>query len=301
MTLNQLRVFLRVAALGTFSAAAAELKMTQPSVSELIKRMEAAYGIRLFMRGPRRLVLTTAGEELVPYAQQAVDAADGADRALRSVTSLSGGVATFGLLRNANYYFLSALLETFHSRYPDVQLRIIGLNSVEVAEAVSAGELEAGLVVLPIDAEELSVTPLLRDEVLFASADPSRTRTPVTIADLAATDLILYDAHYGWRDPTRRQLAERAQLEGVTLTPQIEIEHVESALGIVALGGGDTIVSRAVAESKAFPENIHTVPFAEPLYDTIAIIQRRGNVLSPATREIARLAQRMLLSHHRRA
>lgn len=300
MTLNQLRVFLRVAALGTFSAAAVELKMTQPSISELIKRMEAAYGVRLFMRGPRRLVLTSAGEELMPYAQQAVDAADGADRALRSLTSLSGGVATFGLLRNANYYFLSALLETFHSRYPDVQLRIIGLNSVEVGEAVAAGELEAGLVVLPIDAEGLSVAPLLRDEVLFASADPAKTRTPVTIADLAATELILYDAHYGWRDPTRRQLAERAQLDGITLVPRIEIEHVESALSIVALGGGDTIVSRAVAESKAFPENIHTVPFADPLYDTIAIIQRRGSVLSPATREIARLAQRMLLEHRQR-
>jgi hypothetical protein len=53
-----------------------------------------------------------------------------------------------------------------------------------------------------------------------------------------------------------------------------------------------------VAESKAFPENVHTVPFADPLYDTIAIIQRQGNVLSPATREIAGLAQRMLLEHH---
>jgi DNA-binding transcriptional LysR family regulator len=298
MTLNQLRTFLRVAALGTFSAAAGELKMTQPSVSELIKRMEEAYGVRLFTRGSRRLVLTAAGEQLLPFAQQAVDGADGADRALRSLTSLSGGVATFGLLRNANYYFLSELLETFHGRYPDVQLRIIGLNSVEVAEAVMAGELEAGLVVLPIDAECLSVKPLMRDEVLFASADPARTRRPVTIEDLVATDLVLYDAHYGWRDPTRRQLAERAQLAGVTLTPRIEIEHVESALDIVALGGGDTIVSRAVAESKGFPANVHTVPFAEPLYDTIAIIQRRGNVLSPATREIAGLAQRMLLEHH---
>ncbi|MDR6972786.1 LysR family transcriptional regulator [Leifsonia shinshuensis] len=295
MTLNQLRAFLRVAALGTFSAAAAELQMTQPSISELIKRMEEAYGVRLFTRGARRLVLTAAGEQLIPFAQQAVDGADGADRALRSLTSLSGGVATFGLLRNANYYFLSELLETFHSRYPGVQLRIIGLNSVEVAEAVSAGELEAGLVVLPIDAEGLSVTPLMKDEVLFASADPAKTAHPVTIADLAATELVLYDAHYGWKDPTRRQLAERAQLEGITLTPRIEIEHVESALGIVALGGGDTIVSRAVAESKAFPENVRTVSFAEPLYDTIAIIQRQGNVLSPATREIARLAQRMLL------
>lgn len=297
MTLNQLRAFLRVAALGTFSAAAAELRMTQPSVSELIKRMEEVYGVRLFARGARRLVLTTAGEQLLPFAQRAVDGADGADRTLRALTSLSGGIAAFGLLRNANYYFLSRLLETFHGRYPGVQLRIVGLNSVEVAEAVSAGELEAGLVVLPIDTEGLSVTPLMSDEVLFASADPDKTAHPVTIADLAATDLVLYDAHYGWRDPTRRQLAERARLEGVTLTPRIEIEHVESALGIVALGSCDTIVARAVAQSKAFPVNVHTVSFAEPLYDTIAIIQRQGNVLSPATREIARLAERMLLEH----
>jgi len=297
MTMNQLRAFLRVALLGTFSAAAADLGMTQPSVSELIKRIEESYGIRLFIRGSRRLVLTSAGEQLVPFAQQAVTAADGADRALRSITSLGGGVATFGLLRNANYYALSHLLETFHNRYPLVRLRITGLNSVEVADAVSAGDLEAGLVVLPIDSEKLSVTPLMRDEVRFASADPAKTAKPVTIADLAASDLVLYDAHYGWRDPTRRQLAERAQLEGITLTPQIEVEHVESALGIVALGGGGTIVSTAVSKSKAFPENIHTVSFADPLYDRIAIVQRQGSILSPATREIARLARRMLLEH----
>lgn len=295
MTLNQLRAFLRVAALGTFSAAAADLGMTQPSVSELIRRIEETYGIRLFARGGRRLVLTSAGEQLIPYAQQAVEAAAGADQALRSLTSLAGGVATFGLLRNANYYFLSELLETFHNRYPEVRLRIIGLNSVEVAEAVTAGELEAGLVVLPIDGDGLSVTPLMRDEVLFASADPAKTAQPATIELLASSDLVLYDAHYGWRDPTRRQLAERAQLAGVTLTPRIELEHVETALGIVALGGGDTIVSRAVAESRGFPEGVHTVGFEDPLYDTIAIVQRHGTVLSPATREIARLAKRMLL------
>jgi DNA-binding transcriptional LysR family regulator len=295
MTLNQLRAFLVVATLGSFTAAAVELQMTQPSVSELIKRMEEHYGVKLFARGARRLVLTPAGTELLPYAQQAVDAAAGADRALRSLTSLSGGVATFGLLRNANYYFLSQLLEKFYERYPRVRLRIIGLNSVEVAEAVAAGDLEAGLVVLPIDSDGLTVTPLMRDEVLFASASAERTARPVTISDLAAANLILYDAHYGWRDPTRRQLAERAQLEGVTLSAQIEVEHVETALSIVAGGAGDTIVSRAVTRSKGFPDGLHTVSFAEPLYDTIAMVQRRGSVLSPATREIARLARRMLL------
>lgn len=297
MTLNQLRAFLLVATLGTFSAAAAELQMTQPSVSELIKRLETFYGVQLFTRGSRRMVPTSAGKELMPFAQQAVDAADAADGALRSLTSLEGGVATFGLLRNANYYFLSRLLETFHRHHPKVRLRIIGLNSVEVAEYVAAGELEAGLVVLPIDTEGLRVTPLMRDEVLYASADPARTARPVHIEDLAAADLVLYDAHYGWRDPTRRQLAERAQFAGVTLEAFVEVEHVETALSMVASGTGDTIVSRAVAESRAFPENIHTVSFAEPLYDTIAMIQNRTGTLSPATREIARLARRMLIDH----
>ncbi|MFJ3763057.1 LysR family transcriptional regulator [Streptomyces sp. NPDC090080] len=297
ITLNQLRAFLTAARLGTFSAAATELRTTQPSVSELIKRMEDHYRIPLFTRGSRRLVLTSGGQELLPYAERAVEAAEGADRALRSLTSLDGGVATFGLLRNAEYYFLSELLETFHARHPQVRLRIIGLNSVEVAEAVSSGDLEAGLVVLPIDAEGLDITPLMRDEVVYASANPDRTVRPVTMADLAAASLILYDAHYGWRDPTRRQLAERAQVEGVTLNAVIEVEHVEAALHIVARGAGDTIVSRAVSRSRTFPENLHTVGFAEPLYDTIAVVRRRGSILSPATREITRLARRMLLTH----
>jgi DNA-binding transcriptional LysR family regulator len=297
LTLNQLRSFVLVATTGTFSGAAAELHMTQPSVSELIKRVEDRYSLKLFTRGTKRMTLTAAGEELLPFAQLTVDTAVAADRALRSITSLTGGVATFGLLRNANYYFLSRLMDTFHRHHPEVRLRIIGLNSVEVADAVSAGDLEAGLVVLPIDSDGLTVTPLMRDEVVFASADASKTASPVTISDLAATDLILYDAHYGWRDPTRRQLAERAQLEGITLKPLIEVEHVETALSIVASGAGDTIVSRAVVAGKAFPENVTVVGFEEPLYDTIAMIQRESSILSPATREIARLATRMLLDH----
>uniref|UniRef100_UPI0022772724 LysR substrate-binding domain-containing protein n=1 Tax=Streptomyces sp. NRRL WC-3744 TaxID=1463935 RepID=UPI0022772724 len=75
-------------------------------------------------------------------------------------------------------------------------------------------DLEAGLVVLPIDGEGLDVTPLLRDEVVYVSADPRRITQPVTMADLAAAKLILYDAHYGWRDPTRRQLADVARHPG---------------------------------------------------------------------------------------
>lgn len=71
---------------------------------------------------------------------------------------------------------------------------------------------------------------------------------------------------------------------------------MESALRLVARGIGDTFVSRAVTRSGAFPAELGTVPFAQPLHDTVALVHRRVSVLSPATREIARMASEMLLA-----
>lgn len=295
MTLNQLRAFLLAARTGSFTAAAAQLQMAQASVSELVRRVEDEHGIALFVRSGRRLVLTSAGSELLPFAEQAVAAADSGAQALNSLRTLGGGVATFGLLRNADHYLLSDLVQRFHSDHPEVRVRLVGLNSVEVARAVSAGELEAGLVVLPVDDDGLQVTPLLKDEVVYASMDPTHVEKPVETTDLATADLILYDAHYGWKDPTRRQLADRAQIAGIKIEARIEVEHVESALPLVARGLGDTIISRAVERSSICPPGIMTVSFAEPLWDTIALIKRQATVLSPATQEFARLARRMLL------
>ncbi len=295
MTLNQLRAFLAAARTGSFTAAATELGVAQPSVSELIRRLEDEVGLPLFGRGGRRLVMTPAGSELLPYADQAVAATDGGTQAVRAMQVLGGGVVTFGMLRNAEFYLLSRLVEKFLSRHPKVRVRMVGVNSVETASAVAAGELEAGLVVLPIDHEGLKVTPLLRDEVVFASRYPDHVREPITTEQLSRARLVLYDAHYGWKDPTRRQLLERAKLAALKLEPWIEVEHVESALALAVRGAGDTIVSRAVASSAAFPRELLTTTFAEPLYDTVALIQRENAVLSPATREFARLAERTLM------
>lgn len=294
-SLNQLRAFVLAAQTGTFTAAAAEIGTAQASVSELVRRLETEYGLDLFVRGRRRLVLTAAGEELLPHAEHSVEAADNGAQALRSLRSLGGGVATFGLLRNANYYLLSGLIEPFLQRHPQVRVRLIGLNSVGVAKAVASGELEAGLVVLPIDDTGLRVTPLMRDEVLFATTDPECAAMPVTIEQFAQSRLVLYDAHVGWSDPTRRQLSDRAQLRGLKLDPWVEVEHVESALALVSHGVGDTIICQAGADHPAFPGNIHVAPFEERLYDTIALVQRESGALSPATSELMHLARQLLL------
>ncbi|GAA5207780.1 LysR family transcriptional regulator [Streptomyces thinghirensis] len=291
MTLNQLRAFVEAERLGSFTAAAKAMDIAQASASELVRRLEAELDAELFVRGSRTLTLTTAGQELLPYAQEALAAADSGVRAVHSLGSLGGGTATFGVLRNADYYLLADLVQMFHARYPEVRVRLVGQNSAETAAAVAAGRIEAGLVVLPVDDEELAVTPLLRDEVFYVSADPERTRTPVTIEAFSRSPLVLYDAHYGWQDPTRRQLAERAQLAGVRIDPLIELEHVEAAVKLAAVGVGDTIASRAVVSGPSFPSGLHTASFAEPLYDTIALVRRRSRPLSRATRELARLAE----------
>lgn len=293
LSLIQLRVFVTSAKCGSFTAAARQLHMSQPTVSETIRRIEEQYGTPLFMRGARRLTLTTPGEELMPLAEQTLASADSADRALQAVTGLQSGVASFGLLRNAKHYAMADLLTSFHTRYPNVRLRVVGVNSAEVADLVRDGALEAGLVVLPVETRELSVTALFKDEVLYATAFPWRTE-PVSVEDLATAKLILYDAHAGWRDPTRRQLAERALLKGLTLTPLIEVEQVDTALDLVAAGAGETIVSGAVAKSSLAPLGIRYLPFEEPLYDTVALIQKESTLLSPATRELARLAKETL-------
>lgn len=294
MTITQLTAFLAALEHGSFTAAARALDMTQASVSELVARLERELGVSLFARGSRRLVPSAAALELRPHAAQAVSAVQNGIDTIQALASLDRGTCTFGVLRNAAYYALADLAETFHHRHPNVRLRLVGINSALVARSIAAGELEAGLLVLPIDEDGLDVRPLFRDEVLYASATRAARRGAVTIDEVADAKLVLYDAFAGWDDPTRRQLLERARLQGRTIEPAVEVEHVETALSLVAAGTADTIVSRSVAESEGFPAGIRTFPFAEPMHDTIALVQREGVLLSPATRRLAELAERML-------
>ena len=237
MTLQQLEYFLAAADHRTFSAAAAALHMAQPSLSEQIRRLEAELGAPLFVRA-RRLELTEAGRLFRPEAERTLAAAQEARDSVREVRELESGTATFGTFGNAPYYLLSDLVQDFRKRYPNVRVRLIGQNSSEVAEAVRDGRLEGGLIVLPIDDRGLDVRPAIDDELLYLSKDPERVKEPMTIERLAEAPLILYDARFGSDDPTRRQLAERAQRAGVTIEPQIEVEYVEAALDLALRGLG---------------------------------------------------------------
>ena len=142
------------------------------------------------------------------------------------------------------------------------------------------------MVLLPIDDDQLDVRPIVRDEVLYVSADPARTQRPATIEQLARAPLIFYDAESADKDPIRRQLADRAQAQGLTLRPRVEVELMDLALRLVADGLGDTYLPSAYTRASYYPPNLTTAKFAPALYDTFAFITRRGARVSPATREL---------------
>ena len=181
---------------------------------------------------------------------------------------------------------LDEVVAAFIRRHPRMTVRLVGRNSSWTAERVRRGELEAAVVVLPIDDAKLDVHPLVRDEVLYVSADPTRTRRPVGIDRLASAPLIFYDAESAEHDPIRRQLAERAQAGGLRLRPRVEVEFMELALRLVAAGVGDTYLPSAYTRAPHYPAGLTVAPFSPALYDTFAVVTRRAARLSPAVREL---------------
>jgi DNA-binding transcriptional LysR family regulator len=181
---------------------------------------------------------------------------------------------------------MDELVAAFMRRHPDVSVQLVGRNSSAVVERIRGGELEAGVVLLPIDADKVDVRPIVRDEVLYVSADPERTRQPATIERLAATPLVFYDAESADNDPIRRQLAERAQALGIRLQPKVEVELKDMALRLVAAGIGDTYLPSAYTHAPYYPAALTTAPFRPALYDTFAVITRPGARLSAGVREL---------------
>src|SRR3954451_11239080 len=184
MTLQQLQYFLAAVEHGSFSAAAGALQLAPPSLSDQIRRLEAELGSPLFARGGRGLQLTEAGRRLRPHAERVLAEADEARASVREVTDLVGGTLSFGTFGNAPYHLLSDLVQDFKTRHPAVRVRLTGLNSSSVADAVREGQLEAGLIILPVDARGLEARPLVRDEIVFRSRDAARVPQPMTIERL---------------------------------------------------------------------------------------------------------------------
>lgn len=292
LSLHQLRCFVAAYEHRSFTAAALELGHAQPSLSEQVRLLERGVGAPLFVRAGRGVVPTEAAEALLPHAQRTLAAAAEARAAVLQVTALETGTVRFGIFGTARLYMGAALVDDVLAQHPGLRVELIGQNSSEVVEELRRGRLEAAMISLPIADEALTVRPVAREQLVYISADPARLRTPVSARVLAAAQLVLPEATWRTQDSTRVALSRFVQEAGLTLQTRIEVEDVETAVELVERGLADSVVQRSVLVELGprLAPSTGWVPLRPRLYDTIAVVHRKGAVLSPGARLVTDLA-----------
>src|SRR5881396_1031864 len=149
MEIHQLRYFVAVAEEGSFSRAAAKVRVAQPSLSQQIRKLEAEVGQPLFDRLPRSVVLTEAGRCLIDYARQILTSIGDAQRCVDKLNADISGKLAVGAIPTIAPYVLPELVVTFHKHYPEVTLEIVEDVTQGISRRVEAGELDVAGINLP--------------------------------------------------------------------------------------------------------------------------------------------------------
>lgn len=256
MLYTHLRAFHAVATQGGFSRAAAALHVTQPTISDQVKALETRYGVLLFERRRRRVVLTELGRELLAVTRQQFSLEAEAEQLLLSAKGLAYGRLRVG----ADAPFLVVpLLGSFKRRHPGVQLSVTFGNTEQVLRRLF--ERDCDVAVLPeIGADDrLHSIPFRRDRlVAFVHRGHHWVRRRrIRLEELAEQPLVLREA-----ESTTRIIFERVMAHaGVTLGETLEIGSREGVREAVAAGLGIGIVSQTEFGTDT---RLHTLELAQP-------------------------------------
>jgi DNA-binding transcriptional LysR family regulator len=246
MNLQQLKVFHVAATHGSFTRAAEALCLTQPGVSKHIRDLEEYYGVRLFDRLGRRVVLTQAGETVFAKTSVIFPLIDVLKEEMDDLRGLDRGSLTVGASVTAGIYLLPAMIGRFHSRYPLVTVSLdIGLNR-QIVEKLLAGEVDIGFLGAPAGDDRLISVPFLKDEMALAvpAGHEWALRTEVDPHELSGQPFLLSREGSG----TRSVVEERLEAAGVRLRNTIEFGNTEAVKKAVEAGLGISILSRWVTE-----------------------------------------------------
>ena len=287
LSLQQIRCFCAALELGSFTAAAEALRVSQPAVAEQIRKLEQALGADLFVRAGRGVVPTEAGRAFAEHAARSLRAVEDAAGSVGELTALRGGTVALGIFGEP----VGLARRRARRRVPAPPSRRVacGWSAATRPRSPSASAAASSRPASCCCRSTTTSSTCARSCATRCSTSaptPERTRQPATIERLAATPLVFYDAESADDDPIRRQLAERAQALGVRLQPRVEVELKDIALRLVAAGVGDTYLPSAYTRAPYYPAGLHTASFSPALYDTFAIITRPGARLSPGVREL---------------
>ena len=256
MDLSALRSFVTLARVGHMTRAAAELHLTQPAVSAQLAKLEEHVGQPLFDRGPKGMTLTAAGQLYLRHVEESLAWLRRGQEALDELAGMRRGSLAIGGGATATTYLLPPLLGQFHARYPDIQLFVREQGSQSVLEGVWSGELELGVVTLPLGVpsagaaalSRLRVSPWVDDELrlIVPASHPLREATCFTWSQLSGLPLVLFEAGSAVRAIIDQHVAQ-ARIDARIV---MELRSIESIKQMVAQGIGAAFVSRFALDAR---------------------------------------------------
>lgn len=292
MDLYQLRYFLAVAETGNFTKAAGRLFISQPSLSQQILNLEEEFGQKLFHRMGRKATLTDAGQVLVERARRILTEADNVLRELKEDPGLGYRVSV-GAIPTVAHFFLHTVVAYCRANDITIKLRSREDFRANIVAAVLEGELDWGVVSLPLVEPNLEITSLFTEPLLLtlSANHPLAALPKITAADLREQNFIMA----GSSSTLTTQLVQRLSGEHA-FTPNIthRCAQLSTLKSLTALGLGISILPRSARSPNDPAGLIYRYLDGPPLIREIALIRHRRRHLSKGAQLFAEAARAVI-------
>jgi DNA-binding transcriptional LysR family regulator len=287
--LNQLRCFVTVAEELHFGRAAARLNMTQPPLSRQIQVLEHIVDAPLLERTSRSVRLTPAGRSFLPEARRILKLAESASQVARRIAMGKTGSLKLGYTAAAAYGYLPELIAACRARLPEVDFSLKEMVSGDQLEALTSGQIDAGLLRPPIGRPELATRRVLAEPLLAAipRKHPLASAAMLSIKDFDGQPFVMYSP-YESRYFHDLLVALFTQADILPRYVQ-HLGQIHSILAMVRAGLGAAIVPAAAASLRIADVKLRPLKLRSPTPVELFLVWRRDceNPLLPSLIEIA--------------
>lgn len=281
-TVRQLAAYAAVARAKSFTAAAAQLHVSQSSLSRTVAELERSLGAQLLERDTRNVTLTPTGLETLRVADEVLNAHRAGMQELEQFVLGEAGTVAISTLPSIAAVLLPKVLARFRSEHPQVAVHIMDGLERTVLRRVSSGDADFAITTVGVPTARLEHSPWVRDRfvAVLPQQHPLATREEVTWRELAAEPLLAVG-----RDSSVRRLADAAFAQvDVSTTPTAEAGSIATVGGLVAAGLGVAAMPALVLPLMAADAVVHR-PLVEPIVDRrLELVQRARRPLTAAGR-----------------
>ena len=263
LKLKDLRYLVAVADQRHFGRAAARCFVSQPTLSAQLKKLEQSLGVQLIERAPNNVSLTAAGEEIVARARRIIGASDEVVALARSQRDPLAGPLRLALLPTIGPYLLPHVAPAIRRVLPRLELRLYEYQTAPMLERLRGGELDVGLLALPVELNGLESRELYREAFMVALPErhPLAAHDTLRVGDLKGETLLLLEDGHCLRD----QALEVCSRAGVHEAQDFRATSLETLRQMVATGAGVTLLPELAARGAyRSTRGVALRPFARP-------------------------------------